>query len=66
MNDVIVYQFNNIYVKYMMFSYYFDNISIMSTGDFTKKTDKIRKDLNVLRKDINHRDDISKRGQAVY
>jgi len=29
----------------------------MSTEDFSKKSDKLRKELNVLRKDINYRDE---------
>lgn len=38
----------------------------MSSEDFTKKTDKIRKELNTLRKDINYRDQQDKRGEATY
>jgi hypothetical protein len=32
------------------------NSITMSSEDFIKKTDKIRKELNTLRKDINYRD----------
>ena len=40
--------------------------SIMSNEDYTKKTDKIRKELNTLRKDINYRDEQDRRGEATY
>lgn len=35
----------------------FDINSIMSSEDYSKKTDKLRKELNTLRKDINYRDE---------
>jgi hypothetical protein len=38
----------------------------MSTEDFSKRADKLRKELNVLRKDINYRDEQSRRGEATY
>ena len=38
----------------------------MSTEDFGKKSDKLRKELNILRKDINYRDEQDKRGEATY
>jgi len=38
----------------------------MSGEDYSKKTDKIRKELNTLRKDINYRDEQEKRGEATY
>ncbi len=38
----------------------------MSTEDFSKKSDRTRKDLNTLRKDINFRDEQDKRGEATY
>lgn len=38
----------------------------MSGEEYTKKTDKIRKELNTLRKDINYRDEQEKRGEATY
>lgn len=34
----------------------------MSGEDYTKRTDKVRKELNTLRKDINYRDEQEKRG----
>lgn len=37
-----------------------------SSEDYTKRTDKIRKELNTLRKDINYRDEQEKRGDATY
>lgn len=37
-----------------------------SSEDYTKRTDKIRKELNTLRKDINYRDEQQKRGDATY
>lgn len=38
----------------------------MSTEDFTKKSDRVRKELNTLRKDINYRDEQEQRGEATY
>jgi len=38
----------------------------MSTEDFTKRTEKVRKSLNMLRKDVNYRDEQEKRGEATY
>jgi predicted nucleic acid-binding Zn-ribbon protein len=38
----------------------------MSSEDFGKKSDRMRKDLNTLRKDINFRDEQDKRGEATY
>jgi hypothetical protein len=38
----------------------------MSGEDYTKRTDKVRKELNTLRKDINYRDEQDKRGEATY
>ena len=37
-----------------------------SSEDYTKRTDKIRKELNTLRMDINYRDEQQKRGDATY
>ena len=37
-----------------------------SSEDYTKRTDKVRKELNTLRKDINYRDEQQKRGDATY
>ena len=45
---------------------YPNNNSIMSSEEYTKKTDKVRKELNTLRKDINYRDEQDKRGEATY
>lgn len=38
----------------------------MSTENYKKKIDQIRKALNVLRKDINYRDEQDKRGEPNY
>ena len=38
----------------------------MSTEDFTKKSEKVRKEMGLLRKDINYRDEQDKRGEATY
>lgn len=38
----------------------------MSSEDFTKKSDRVRKELNTLRKDINYRDEQEQRGEATY
>ena len=37
-----------------------------ATEDFSKRSDKLRKELNILRKDINYRDEQDKRGDATY
>ena len=37
-----------------------------ATEDFSKRSDKLRKELNILRKDINYRDEQDKRGEATY
>ena len=36
-----------------------------ASEDFSKKSDKLRKQLNILRKDINYRDEQSRR-EATY
>lgn len=38
----------------------------MSSEDFSKRSDRVRKDLNTLRKDINYRDEQEQRGEATY
>lgn len=38
----------------------------MATEDFSRKSDKLRKEMNILRKDINYRDEQEKRGEAIY
>ena len=37
-----------------------------ATEDFGKRSEKLRKELNILRKDINYRDEQGKRGEATY
>lgn len=37
-----------------------------ASEDFSKRSDKLRKELNILRKDINYRDEQDKRGEATY
>lgn len=50
----------------MMVAEYLDIKSIMSSEDYSKRSDKVRKALNTLRKDINYRDEQEKRGEATY
>ena len=38
----------------------------MSSEDYSKRSEKVRKALNTLRKDINFRDEQEKRGEATY
>ena len=38
----------------------------MTSEDYKKKTEVVKKELNLLRKDINYRDEQEKRGEPNY